>query len=209
MDTRDTGEVRHGRDEATAGKVAAEGVGGAAAGAAGAAIGAMAGPVGMIVGGLAGIVGGWWAGKAAVESSKHYTPDDDRHYRETYESSPSRIADRSFDEVRPAYQVGHLAGRNPDYQGRDFDAVESDLQRGWTDEVRRQHGEWETARPFARDGFTRSRAAAAGSSAAGVARDAGHKIADVADDMKDRVDGNPASRPGPDPTDRPERRADG
>jgi len=31
-------------------------------------------------------------------------------------------------------------------------------------------------------------------------------IANAADDLKDRVDNNPASRPGPDPTDRPERR---
>jgi len=32
------------------------------------------------------------------------------------------------------------------------------------------------------------------------------KVADKLDDLKDRVDGNPASKPGPDPTDRPERR---
>lgn len=218
MDNRDTRDLRDNRDEATAGKLAAEGVGGAAAGAAGAAIGAMAGPVGMIVGGLAGIVGGWWAGKAAVESSKHYTVDDDQYYRDKYESSPSRIADRSFEDVRPAYQVGHLAGRNPDYQGHDWDKVENDLQRGWTDDVRAQHGEWDAAKPYARDAFTRSRAAAAGSTAAGavretehktadVVREAGHKTANAIDDLKDRVDGNPASRPGPDPTDRPERRS--
>ena len=206
MDTSNKRDVPTDHDHVSAGKLAAEGVGGAAAGAAGAAIGAMAGPVGMIVGGLAGIVGGWWAGKAATESARHYTPDDDRYYRDNYESSPTRIADRSFEDVRPAYQVGHLAGRNPDYQGRDWDAVEPDLQRGWSDEVRRQHGEWDTARPFARDAFARSRAAAAGSSAAGVAHDAERKIANAADDLKDRVDGNPASRPGPDPTDRPERR---
>lgn len=207
MDNKDIRDVRHDRDEATAGKLAAEGVGGAAAGAAGAALGAMAGPVGMIVGGLAGIVGGWWAGKAAVESSKHYTPEDDQYYRDKYESSPTRIADRSFDDVRPAFQVGHLAGRNPDYQGRDFEAVERDLQQGWTDEVRARHGEWDAARPYARDAFTRSSAAAAGSKAAGAVREAGHKTANAIDDLKDRVDGNPASRPGPDSTDRPERRS--
>ena len=205
MDNRDTHNDRDNRDEATAGKLAAEGVGGAAAGAAGAAIGSLAGPVGMIVGGLAGIVGGWWAGKAASESAKHYTTEDDRYYRDKYEGSPTRIADRSFDDVRPAYQVGHLAGRNPDYKGQEWDAVEPDLQRGWTNEVRERHGDWDAARPFARDAFTRSRAAAAGSAAAGVARDTERKIANAADDLKDRVDGNPASRPGPDATDRPER----
>jgi uncharacterized protein (TIGR02271 family) len=33
-------------------------------------------------------------------------------------------------------------------------------------------------------------------------RSAGQKLADAADDVKDRIDGNPASRPGPDSTDR-------
>jgi hypothetical protein len=33
----------------------------------------------------------------------------------------------------------------------------------------------------------------------------GHKAANAADDLKDRVDGNPASRPGPDATDSPRR----
>lgn len=179
MDTRDTRDARDDRDDASVGKVAAEGVGGAAAGAAGAAIGAMAGPVGMIVGGLAGIVGGWWAGKAAVESAHHYTPEDDRHYRHTYESSPSRIADRSYDDVRPAYQVGHLAGRNPDYKDRDWDAVEPDLEQGWTNTVRERHGEWDAARPFARDAFTRSRAAAGENPAANAERDVERDISNV------------------------------
>lgn len=35
-----------------------------------------------------------------------------------------------------------------------------------------------------------------------VARRAGNKVVDAVDNVKDRVDGNPASKPGPDPTDR-------
>lgn len=202
MDNRD---AKKPEDRVTAGKLAAEGVGGAAAGTAGAAIGALAGPVGMLVGGLAGIIGGWWAGKAAVESS--WTHDDDTFYRNTYESSSARIADRSYDDIRPAYQIGHLAGRNPDYRNRDWNVVESDLKRAWTDDVRTRHGDWDSARPFARDAFTRSRSAIAGAGATvgETARDAGHKAANAIDDLKDRVDANPASKPGPDATDRPER----
>ena len=211
MDTRDPGhssdrKIGNADEHVTAGKLASEGVGGAAAGAAGAAIGAMAGPIGMLVGGIAGIVGGWWAGKSAAEAAHSYSDTDDRFYRDTYENSPSRLADRSYDQVRPAYQLGHIAGMNPDYRDRDFNAVEGDLQRGWTGDVAAKHGDWNTARPFARDAFTRSRAAAAGSTAAGAVREAGHKTANAIDDLKDRVDGNPASRPGPDATDRPERR---
>jgi len=102
----------HGDEHVTAGKLAGEGLGGAAAGAAGAAIGSFAGPVGTLIGGLAGVVGGWWAGKSAVEASHKYSPEDDRHYRETYESSSSKLADRSYETVRPAYQLGHVAGLN-------------------------------------------------------------------------------------------------
>jgi len=210
MDTRDHDHLHgdHTGDEhVTPGKLASEGVGGAAAGAAGAAIGALAGPIGMFIGGLAGVVGGWWAGKAAVEASHKYTPEDDLAYRNAYESSTSRLADRSFEDVRPAYQAGHIAGLNPDYRDRDFDAGETDLQRGWTDDLRARHGDWNAARPFARDAYTRSRAAAVGSTAANAVREAGHKTANAIDDLKDRVDNNPASRPGPDPTDRPERSA--
>ena len=202
MDTRDHDHLHDdhikGDEHVTAGKLASEGVGGAAAGAAGAAIGALAGPIGMFVGGLAGVVGGWWAGKAANEAAHHYTPEVDAAYRSAYESSPSKLADRSFDDVRPAYQAGHIAAMNPDYRDRDFDAVEGDLKRGWTDDLRSKHGEWNAARPFARDAYTRSRNAV---------REAGHKTANALDDLKDRVDGNPASRPGIDPTDRPERSA--
>jgi hypothetical protein len=41
--------------------------------------------------------------------------------------------------------------------------------------------------------------------AAQGAQNLGHKAANAADDLKDRVDGNPASRPGPDATDSPRR----
>lgn len=195
----------HGNEHVTAGKLAGEGLGGAAAGAAGAAIGSFAGPIGTLIGGLAGVVGGWWAGKSAVEASHKYSPEDDRHYRDAYETSSTKLADRSYETVRPAYQLGHVAGLNPDYRDRDFGDVEQDLQKGWTNDLRAKNGDWASVRPYARDAYTRSSAAAAGSTIAGAVREAGHKTANTIDDMKDRVDGNPASKPGPDPTDRPER----
>ena len=119
-----------------------------------------------------------------------------------------------YDNVRPAYQLGHLAGRNPDYASRSFDEVEPDLQRGWTSDVASRHGEWHSVRGYARDAFDRGRMGSAssasvggvGSTASGTAGHTGHgitdKIRNAVDDVKDRVDGNPASRPGPDPTDR-------
>ena len=158
---------------------------------AGAAVGSVAGPVGTIIGGIAGAMGGWWTGRAVAEAATSVTKDDDSYYRKHYESSSGRLADRSYDDVAPAYYLGHVASRNPDYNSRSFEEVESDLQRGWSSNEK--NGSWEQARGYAREGYSR------GSSTLGKA--AG-RAANAVDDMKDRVDGNPASRPGPDATDR-------
>jgi hypothetical protein len=231
----------------TTGDVVGEVTGGVAGAATGAALGSLGGPIGTLIGALAGALGGWWSGRAISEAASTFTADDESYYREHHTSSVSRLADRpattrDYDDVRPAYQLGHLAGRNPDYANRNFDEVETDLRRGWTSDVSARHGEWDSVRPYARDAFDRGRTGSAGSSmgagaaglgmgAAGMADRAGDrtenvahragnaienawdktkagaerlgdKIADTADDTKDRVDGNPASRPGPDGTDR-------
>jgi hypothetical protein len=213
MDNRDTtdGRIERAKDSAL-GKhdshpshvdEAGEAVGGIGGVLAGAAIGSAIGPVGTVIGGIAGAVGGWWSGRAVTEAASHITKDDDEYYRGHYESSPSRFADRSYDDVRPAYLLGQVAAQNPDYQNRPWKEVSTDLQRGWTDEHARKHGDWNTASNYASEGFTRGRslvgAAAAGT--ANAAKTVGNKTANVVDDMKDRVDGNPASRPGKDSTD--------
>jgi hypothetical protein len=133
-------------------------IGAAGGAAAGAAVGTVTlGPVGAMIGAIAGALGGGWSGLAAAAPT-HYTPEHDQEYREHYESDAERLADRPYDAVRPAYQLGHLAAHNPDYARRDFDAIEADLQRGWTDDVRARHGDWQAARRYAREAFTRARA---------------------------------------------------
>ena len=172
-----------------------EAAGGISGVVAGAAVGSAVGPVGTIIGGIVGAMGGWWSGRAVAEAATAISKDDDAFYRSRYEASSGRIKGRSYDDVKPAYYLGHLASRNPDYRDSSFEDVESDLRRGWTAD--NKYGAWDDVRGFAREGFTRGRSTVG--KVAGV-------IADRADDLKDRVDGNPASRPGPDPTDRPQRR---
>ena len=187
------------RDDATAADYVGETAGGISGGLAGAAIGSIGGPVGTLIGGLAGVIGGWWAGRSIAEAAREYGDADDRFYRTHYETS-SRIADRSYDDVRPAYQLGHIASRNPDYAGRDFDQVESDLRRGWSDEIGARHGEWSSVRGYAREGYTRGTSTLGEKSAHAADRVATGLEAGV-DNIKDRIDGNPASKPGLDPTD--------
>jgi hypothetical protein len=135
---------------------AAGGIGGVLAGA---AIGSVAGPVGTLIGGIAGAMGGWWTGRAVTEAASKLTKDDDAYYQQNYENSPNRLADRAFEDVRPAYHLGQIAAQNPDYAHQSWDEVSSELQRGWTPENNRKYGEWSTVSRYAGEGFARGRAA--------------------------------------------------
>src|SRR5688500_2985312 len=206
-------------DEPTTANYVGEAAGGISGGLAGAAIGSIGGPIGTLVGGLAGVIGGWWAGRSIAEAAKDYGDADDTYYRTHYETSGT-VAGRQYDDVRPAYQLGHLASRNPDYRGRSFDDVERDLRRGWSDDIGARHGDWASVRGYAREGYSRGSTLSATSAGAVDTSvrtsdrldDLGDRTANAADrvatglesgvdNIKDRIDGNPASKPGLDPTD--------
>ncbi|MDO8502659.1 MAG: hypothetical protein Q7S20_12530 [Gemmatimonadaceae bacterium] len=182
----------------------------------GAAVGSAGGPIGTIIGGIAGAVGGWWAGRTVAEAASKFNDHVDNNYRQTYESRPDRLADRTYEDVRPAYQLGHLASENPDYNGKSFETIESDLQRGWGNDLRARHGDWAAVRPYAEEAYTSRRSVSmreatnriqnSGENLADRASDTTRNLAnraiDAVDNIEARVDGSPASVPGPDPTDR-------
>jgi hypothetical protein len=136
---------------------AGEAVGGIGGVLAGAAIGSVAGPVGTLIGGIAGAMGGWWSGRAVTEAATTLTDADDAHYRRSYESSSARLADRSYDDVRPAYHLGHVAAHNPDYANKDWNDVQTDLQRAWSADQAKKYGEWSTVSTYAGEGYSRGR----------------------------------------------------
>lgn len=195
-DTPKTGGVLRHDDNPSHGDEAGEAVGGVSGVVTGAAIGSAGGPIGTIIGGIAGAVGGWWAGRTATEAISRFTTDDDAYYRNAFQSKADRVADRTYEDYRPAYQLGHVAATNPDYAGRNFDAIEGDLQRGWNNDLRAKYGDWQTVRPYAEQAYVRR------SSLGQTTRNVANKAVDAVDNIKDRVDNNPASKPGPDPTDR-------
>jgi hypothetical protein len=61
---------------------------------------------------------------------------------------------RSYEEVRPLYQFGHMAGQNPDYQGRSFHEIEGELKTHWGTEQSQQHGSWPDVRGFVEFGYS-------------------------------------------------------
>jgi hypothetical protein len=185
-DDRRPDDIR--RDEMRAGDEIGEAVGGISGVLTGAALGSLGGPIGTIIGGIAGAVSGWWAGKAISEAASHVTTDDEDYYRTHYERSGARVADRSYDDVRPAYQLGHLASRNPDYANRRFEEVETDLRRGWSGDVSERHGQWEHVRDYARHAFERGRSGFGTGAVAGSATTSAREF--------DRVSDSPASGAG-------------
>ena len=142
------------RGEPSLGDEVGEATGGIAGVLLGAGIGSSAGPVGTLIGGIAGAIGGWWTGRAIAEAAEQLRPEDDEAYREHYEQSPSRLADRDYDDARSAYYLGHIASHNPNFTGRDFDAVEGELASAWDRYPERPY-EWTQARAFVGEGYRR------------------------------------------------------
>lgn len=119
------------------------------------------GSIETVIDGLAGTVGGWWSRRAASEAASNFADEADSFYRDRYENSPRRLADRSYEAIRPAYQLGHLARKNPDYEGRDFESIEPELRAGWAEPVSSRHGDWAQVREYARDAYTQDFSVAA------------------------------------------------
>lgn len=128
------------------------GVGAAMGGAAaGAAAGAFGGPVGAAVGGVAGAIAGGLAGKAAAEAVNPTA--EDAYWRENYEREPYHVSGRTYDEYRPAYELGWSSvGR---YDG-DFDTVEPRLADEWRTRSTTGGMAWEDARPASRAAWERA-----------------------------------------------------
>lgn len=136
------------------GETAAEAAGGASGAVLGAAVGSFGGPIGALLGGIAGALGGWWAGREVAHDVALFSEEDERHYRTHWDSRVERPPELTYDRARIGYTIGHIAGRNPEYQGRRFEEIEPELRRGWAAE---HGGEWEAMRDYVRQGYERSR----------------------------------------------------
>lgn len=82
--------------------------------------------------------------------------DDDDSVFQSHFARVNRLADRGYEQARPAYRLGQRAGSDPFNEGCDFEKIEKDLENGWLS-VRVGGGDWASVRDFARVGFDRSR----------------------------------------------------
>jgi uncharacterized protein (TIGR02284 family) len=127
------------------------GVGATGGALAGAAAGSLAGPVGTVVGLVAGAVVGGLGGKAVAEAGNPTV--EDAYWRERYDKEAYYDTGRSYDDYRPAYEMG-WSGRAT--RNVDFDVAEPALAAEW--ETRRGTSSlaWDQARPATKAAWDRS-----------------------------------------------------
>lgn len=78
---------------------------------------------------------------------------EDTFWRGNYASRPYASADRSYDHYRPAYQYGAEArARHGD---RNWNDVEPELERGWTESRGESTSTWHEMKDAVRDAWDR------------------------------------------------------
>jgi stress response protein YsnF/uncharacterized membrane protein len=126
------------RDKA---QVDAKAGGAAAGGVAGAAIGAAAGgPVGAGIGAVAGAAAGGLAGAAADYNAAE--PGFRRDWESTHRDT------HTWEQAGPAYRYGFESFGKPEYHGRGWDEVRSDLKSHW-----RNRGHFDDLEPMVRSAW--------------------------------------------------------
>ncbi len=81
-----------------------------------------------------------------------FTQEDDRVFRSHFQRV-NRLADRIYEQVRPAYELGYRTAAACS-DGRGFEDLEQRIENGWLS-VRTPRGDWASVREFARAGFDR------------------------------------------------------
>lgn len=82
-----------------------------------------------------------------------FSVQDDTYYQAHFDHAGGGTGDVVYDDVRPAYVLGHLAGMDPDYLGMTWNEIAPDLAHSWT--VGAQ-SDWGSVSGFARAAFRRA-----------------------------------------------------
>lgn len=81
--------------------------------------------------------------------------DGEGYWRENFHTRPYVQADRGYDHYAPAYRYGTTSATRHD--GREWDEVESDLERGWERGRGDSRSTWHEAKDAVRDAWDRVR----------------------------------------------------
>ena len=78
---------------------------------------------------------------------------EERYWRDNFKSRPYARSDQNFDELAPAYRYGTESANR--YSGRQWNDVESDLERGWDQARGTSRSAWQDAKNAVRDAWDR------------------------------------------------------
>ena len=123
---------------AVTGAVAGAGVGGA-----------VGGPVGAVVGAVVGGIGGAKAGDSIAEAVN--PTEYSGYWRDRYVSQPYYSKDYTWADYEPAYKLGYDSYGT--YRGKDFDTIDSELERKWEQTKGTSRLAWNDAKLAVRDGW--------------------------------------------------------
>jgi hypothetical protein len=113
----------------------------------------------VTVGDTSGIVGVDRLSGTGMPATR-FTDEDDRHWREHHASRQYANPASNYEEYRPAYQYGTDAAHR--YQGRKWDEVEGDLERGWSDARGESEHAWQHVKEAVRAAWHRTERALPG-----------------------------------------------
>lgn len=88
-----------------------------------------------------------------TEHPTRFTEAEEDYWRQSYSSRPYARSGSTYDEYRPAYQYGTDAAHY--HQGRRWEDVEGDLERGWGEARGTSRSTWQEIKGAVRDAWDR------------------------------------------------------
>lgn len=128
-----------------------EGTGAVAGAITGAAVGSAAGPIGTVVGAIAGGALGAKGGGALAEAVN--PTEYNGYFEKNYKNTPYYVSGSEWRDYEPAYKYGY--DTYGQYRGRNFQDVESELERNWESTKANSRLAWSEAKGAVRDGWHR------------------------------------------------------
>ncbi len=119
----------------------------------GAAVGTVGGPIGAAIGGIVGAVGGGYAGKGVAES---VNPTEENAYWESnYRNASYNEGGYGYEDYSPAYRTGYEGFARHAAAGSNYEDVENELERDYTQNRGSSRLEWDKAKVATRDAWDR------------------------------------------------------
>jgi hypothetical protein len=79
------------------------------------------------------------------------------YWREHFREQPYVKADKGYQDYEPGFRLGWEAATDLQFDGREFEEVETHLERALEARLARDPASWDELRPAARDAFQRAR----------------------------------------------------